>query len=442
MNVARTRTFAFALFAAGVGAVAGCGDDAETPSETMTQPTAGAITAGDALIGTQHSISVAVTNPDGIALTWAVTSDTLTIDASTVLTADDTGATLAWEVTPEAAGTHTVKFEATFDGGVVSAAATFDITAPAPEACIYPGDTGFARNTVFPDLAWTAQWADGTEFEFDLYDFHCDDEAWGDYDSLLVLATADWCPNCPAYIGWIDALSDRLEEEGMLVMFLDLQDAQGGPSYTDIANPAMDRHTPNHSGIRAGDADSTTPNAVLMSDLIEYFPTAFVIRRDDMMLIADQRDTGYYLPLVEIAMDPTADWSAPPAPTITPDFETSCVDGDDEEFEPNNIPDDASTITPGVAIDGGVCDFQGDYYRIDIEGDWALNLEFSVSDGDLDVYVWDEELQRPARGDGPSAIGSATADDNESFEHAGPSLIYISGFRNATAPYTLTVTEL
>jgi hypothetical protein len=176
------------------------------------------------------------------------------------------------------------------------------------------------------------------------------------------------------------------------------------------------------------------------SGLIEYFPTSFVIRRSDMTLIADQRDGSYYLPLVEIAQDPDADWSSPPQPGIVPELATNCEDGDEEVFEPNNTPDEAGAIGDGDFIEGGVCDSQPDYYQIDIEGDWTLNLEFSTATGDLDMYVWDNEAQAPMQGDDGSAIGAESTSDDETFSYSGPATIMVYGFRGATTPYTLTVT--
>lgn len=314
---------------------------------------------------------------------------------------------------------------------------------PVEEVCYYPSPVGFARGLAFPDYSWEAVYADGTPVTFDLYDFFCDDEAWGQYETVLFLITTDWCPNCPAYIQWIDALSDQLEENGMLVFYLDVQNSSGGTAYTDGANQHIGNYTPNGSGIRAGDGNNLIQiDGVLNSGLVEYFPTSFVVRRDDMSLIADQRDTSYYLPLVEIAMDPTADWSSPPEPGIVPEFPANCEDADEEEFEPNNTVDEAGGISGTTTIEGGVCDSQPDYYDITIEGDWQATLEFTHALGDLDMYIWDVEAQGPMQGEDGSAIGSDSTTDNEEFTYSGPAKLFIYGFRGATAPYTLTITEL
>lgn len=430
----------FLVGAVGLATVS-CGDDGggSTVAET-TQPSLASIDAPTTSeSGAGLTVSVSVSNPDDVALVWSASSETLTIEGAATLIGTNTGATLSWETAPEAIGAHTVELVATFEGGELRAPATLEIT-EAP--CLYPERSGFARGLAFPEFSWEAELADGTPVTFDLNDFYCNDEEWGQYDTLLFLATADWCPNCPAYMQYIDALSDRLEAEGMLIFYLDMQTRTGATAYTPSSNEAISRHTPNGSGLRAGDGNNSTPNGVINSGLVEFFPMSWVIRRSDMTFIADQRDTSYYLPLAEIAIDPTADWSEPPRPEILPVIDAKCGVEDEEEYEPNNRIEDASTIPEGTPIFGGVCDLQPDYYYIDIEGEWELMLEFTASVGDLDVYVWDVEAQRPLRGDGASAIGSATATDNESFAHAGPAYIYIAGYRGETTPYVLTVNAL
>lgn len=329
--------------------------------------------------------------------------------------------------------------------GVEDATAEVGGGTDAPEAdpCYYPNPVGFARGVAFPDYSWNAVYADGTPVVFDLYDFYCNDEAWGQYSSVLFLVTTDWCPNCPAYIQWIDALIDQLEDNGMLVFYLDVQNTQGGTAYTSGANQHISNYAPNGSGIRAGDGDNLFQvDGVLNSGLVEYFPTSFVLRRSDMALIADQRDTSYYLPLVEIAMDPSADWSNPPAPEIVPEFPSNCEEEDEEEYEPNNIVDEAGAIEGAITVEGGVCDSQPDYYDIRIDGDWQATLEFTHSLGDLDMYIWDLEAQGPLQGEDGSPVGSDSTTDDEEFSYSGPATLFVYGFRGATAPYTLTITEL
>ena len=60
-----------------------------------------------------------------------------------------------------------------------------------------------------------------------------------------------------------------------------------------------------------------------------------------------------------------------------------------------------------------------DYYRIELDGPWRLNLEFEHAVGDLDVEVWDVAGQQPERDLAEQIVGSYSQTDNESFEYEG-----------------------
>ena len=427
--------------ALGLGLLTACGDSGEAGTvanevPAARSPTMATLSPLEVEVGDIVSVTADTENPDQLELSWSVTTPTVGLAESGVLEGTSDGATFTFDATAALVGSHEITLTAAFEGGEIAATGTVTIN---PEPCVYPSDIGFGRGLAFQDFAWNAMYHDGTPVIFDLYDFHCNDEAYGSYETMLFLITTDWCPNCPAYISWIDALSDQLEEAGMLIFFLDVQDTQGNTTYTPSSNEHIGRYTPNGSGIRAGDGDNTQPDGVMTSGLIEYFPTSFVLRRSDMTLIADQRDTSYYLPLVEIAREPNADWSSPPQPGIVPDLPSNCDEADEESFEPNNSSDEAGALEAGVTVEGGVCDSQPDFYAIDIEGDWTLTLEFSTSVGDLDVYVWDDDSQAPMQGDDGSAIGSESTTDDETFSHSGPATVMVYGFRGATAPYALSV---
>lgn len=80
MNVVRSRTFAFMLLTAGVGAAAGCsGDDA--PANEAAAPEVSVISVEEAFADGAHTISVAVENADEVELSWSVSSETLDLKA-------------------------------------------------------------------------------------------------------------------------------------------------------------------------------------------------------------------------------------------------------------------------------------------------------------------------------------------------------------------------
>lgn len=445
-----TRNLIRTLAALGVAALFACSDTA--PVAPMDGADAGdngldASTGASVALGQTGPVSVdagstetvllQAVNPADAPLTWDATSATLPASVIALEGGDNAGTSLRLSPTSAELGQHVVTVSASWPGGVASA----DVAVTVTEApCLYPSPTGFGAGEAFPDFAWTARYADGTEFTFDLYDFHCNDEAWGDYETLAFVVIADWCPNCPGYMRYVDALSERLEQEGMALIFVDGQDRNGRSAFTEPSNQHINRFTPNAAGIRVGDGDnSIRADGIVRSDLVDFFPTSWVVRRSDMQLIADQRTSDYYLPFAEIAMDPQADWSAPPAPTILPEFPSSCEDGDDEEYEPNNTTDSAPAFDGPISFSGGVCDSQPDFFEVAIEGDWTVTLEFDNDLGDLDVYVWDAERQRPALDESGSAIGSDSTNDIETFSHSGPATLFVYGYDGATAPYTFTL---
>ena len=82
----------------------------------------------------------------------------------------------------------------------------------------------------------------------------------------------------------------------------------------------------------------------------------------------------------------------------------------------------------------GICTSSPDWYRISIAGRWRLDLDFSHAIGDIDMF---------AIGSGGAVIATSdSADDDESFTVTGPALVRVEGWRGATAPYRLTLTEL
>ena len=179
---------------------------------------------------------------------------------------------------------------------------------------------------------------------------------------------------------------------------------------------------------------------VIDSALITHQPSAFVVRRSDMVVLATQtKRMTEHLPYVEMAQDPNADWRNPGPATIRPIIPSNCEDGDDEVYEPNDSPDQAATIGEG-AFDGGICGRRGDFYNIDLAGAWRLDLLFSHAVGDLDIALFNDRGIMRDRMGGP--LGPASSDDNEVLEWRGPAIIYIYGYEGATAPYRLELVSL
>lgn len=315
-------------------------------------------------------------------------------------------------------------------------------TDPFP-GCSYPASEGWGYGQVVPEVQWAPAFlGDGTETVFGTREFFCDPQ-YDAYDTLVVLVSAEWCPNCPQLIDWIDGLSPRLEAEGAYIMYVESQDNYGDPAESTLAQSHFSRYAKWYdSGVRVGDANATpVQNRLFDSPSLAAFPTALVVRRSDMLNIADSSQSRYYLPFVEIAMDPDGNWAAPGPPSILPEYPPNCAEGDDEAGEPNDTAADAISISAGT-VDGAICDGQPDFYRVDVAGPWTATLTISAHGQertDLDIMVWNEATDSVLRDDGGAKIGSETDGRIETFDYEGPALVRVYGFDGSTSPYTLEI---
>lgn len=317
-------------------------------------------------------------------------------------------------------------------------AAQLDVTPE--ERCVYPSNDGrVGYDQVIPDLLWTSAFrGDGSEFAFDLYDVYCGAEGFEQYETIIFLVSAGWCPNCPRLIQWLDLLEERLEEEGALIVYLEAELNDGSPAESDDANAHFSQFATNGSGIRIGDNSGEPANVIYESALVSAFPTSFVVRTRDMRVIASGDRSDYILPFVEIAMDPEADWSNPPPPEIVPEFPSNCDESAEEASEPNDAVAQAVAIEPG-SFDAGICNGSPDFYSIAIEGAWTVrvDIESAGTSADIDVVVVGDDGE--VLMDGENAVGSYGTTQVEEFSHSGPATIVVSGYNGATSAYTLTL---
>lgn len=331
------------------------------------------------------------------------------------------------------------------DAGTANPGEDAGTVTPVPD-CVFPSFSGvITRGQVFPDFAWNAKLADGTDYALDMVEFYCDDDKYGQYDTVLFTLSTEWCPYCPDFQRYVDAFHEELEARGMLVVFTELQNATGGPIGSAQANNHINQATPNGTGIRLGDADNIySPNAMATGQAADFFPSSLVVRRSDMVVIADARDAadGAYLPLAEIAADPTGDWSRPGSATIRPELpmpEPNCTEEDEEATEAGNTIESIVTLELGT-IEGGICTDNFDFYEVTLEGDWVVDLAFTHNVGDLDIYFVQDDGQ-VLTDDGGRPVGSESTSDNEQITGSGPAKFLVTGYNGATAPYSLTLSE-
>ena len=312
---------------------------------------------------------------------------------------------------------------------------------PDVEPCAYPAQTGSIQlGQVMPNLAWRDAYdAQNNSIQLDMETLHCAPE----YDRYHVIAfyvgTA-WCSSCPAYLSALSQQAQQIDAAGGLIIWVEAEDESYQPASSRFAAEHINRTAAQAPGIRVGDADTIPSRAIYNAPLVQSFPAAFVVRRSDMQIIADQNQSQFMLDFAGIAREVAGGGGgggggggvAPGGGVCGPDAE--------ETYEPNNNPANAPVI-PAGSFDGGICDAQADFYRIDARGPWRLDLSFQHAQGDLDMYVWDLQRGQPESNGAGGYVGSDSTNDSESFEYTGPATVVVVGYEGAQAPYRLTLTE-
>lgn len=306
--------------------------------------------------------------------------------------------------------------------------------------CQYPvwdGQIGLGHT--LPPFSWSSS-AQGSQLneQFSTTDIYCGAE-WQSVETVIFVVIPEWIRWLIEYVEYIDALAPQIESEGGRIVYVGAQSIDGQPLSLSDTQSLLQEAAPQRSGIRVGESSNEFPFALMDTALIPHLPAAFVVRRSDMKVIAIQSTRGLtHLPYVEITQDPMADWSEPGVPSIVPTLPSNCAEGEEEDSEPNDFPEEATTIGIGEYF-GGICNRRGDFYFIDVQGPWTLDLEFSHAVGDLDLILFaNGQPVYDAQGM-PRGAGSGT--DNETFSWRGQQFVYIFGYDSATSPYRLTISE-
>ena len=286
-----------------------------------------------------------------------------------------------------------------------------------------------------PYVFWeNAFWPGGENKPLRFSELHCKQ----DVSVIIVMFGTNWCSACTSFMERMSQMSAELAAVGAEILFVEIEDYGQEDCTSQEAQDHISRHIGEAVGYRVGDADSRPGqgNYFTNAGLVSSYPTIAVIRRRDMRVIADNSTGAASLDLVQVAMDPERDWTVPEKPDVV-----SRCDGQDEQGEPNNEPS-AATPLPAGTLMGGICDAEPDYFRIETQGAWRLELAFANAVGDLDMVLWDEVNSEALRGPDDLVLGAYTSDDVEVFEYVGPALLRVYGFRYASAPYSLTLTPL
>ena len=301
--------------------------------------------------------------------------------------------------------------------------------------CEYPyGVYSVRKGAIMPDLTWTGVHDEnGQRLDFSLADFHCD-ATYSQYTMVAFVIGTGWCPYCPDQMRRVGNQASALLQDGGLVVYAEVQDSSRRAASSAYAQQEVDRIVGNAPGIRVGAAPG---EVIANAPLVTSFPNGFVVRKRDMRVIATHGGYSGSIPYSQIAQDPERDWSQGELPP----FSTNCSSGSEESYEPNDRPSQASAISAGN-FTGGICAEEPDFYQVNVSGRWRLDLSFTHRTGDIDLYVWDNNQNRVQRDSSGNKVGSSSATDDESYSGSGPATIMIHGYRYASAPYTLTLTEL
>ncbi len=322
-----------------------------------------------------------------------------------------------------------VRFTASYNGQSADLNAT--------GTCDYPR---FARQlnygAIMPPLYWDAAYKpDGSTFDFKLEDVYCD-VSYKDTKVLFIIVSAGWCTPCTLYAQRLRPDAPIIAAAGGLIAIMESQDDNYGEANNAYAQRHINHIIGDTYAIRLGDQDTKPISDWLhMQPLIVAFPTVIAVRTRDMAVITDSNRSQYYLPLLQIAQDPEADWSNPGIPP----FNSHCGPTDDEASEATN--DDANTPTEIGAgtYPGGICDENPDFYKVTIDGNWKAELDFDANVADLDMYAWDPVANQPIQENG-NIIGSSGSTGHEEFAYHGAQVLSVMGYQGASAAYTLKIT--
>jgi len=304
--------------------------------------------------------------------------------------------------------------------------------------CIYPEAGSFVEyNKVHPNIGWEGAYLqDGSRVDFTMEKWLCNEE-YQEFDTVAFVLGTGWCPACPRYIEHVDRQSAALYANGMMIVYVEAQDSNFDAATNEFAYEFIGSHIGEGRGLRVGDGETLpTPGILIQSPVVQAFPSAWIVRRSDLTVIASQSHSEYILRFEDISQDPdSAEW------TGRPSTEANCGPDEEEIYEGQNDDPGTAPIIELGSFTGGICADGPDYYRVDIMDSWQIDLEFTHDVGDLDIYLWDLNTGDVAKDENSRAIGSDSVSDNEHFEWSGPATFFIVGYEYDTTAYRLTLSR-
>lgn len=306
-----------------------------------------------------------------------------------------------------------------------------------PEVCTYPTPTALEGvGSVIAPIGWNVAMDNlGETSSLNLEDVYCREAPFEDVETIFFVLVAEWCRFCPDYSKQVGELTPALEARKAMVVFVDMERTDASLPTTEDAEAYVNHYTEN--AWRVGEADGVVPGSIHSSAPIwPFLPGLFVVRTRDMKVIASRAESDVELPLLDIAENPDGDWATPP-----PAFAPNCTEAEDEVGEPNDVIGDATALSAGAPLSGGICTEAPDFYTIDLAGSWRVDVSFSNAEGDLDLYVVDPVSGEPIS-EGGEPVGGFTTEDVETVTRSGPGAIAIVGYNRASAGYEIELTDL
>ena len=165
------------------------------------------------------------------------------------------------------------------------------------------------ESDISPPYAWDiGVMADGTEGTFNMEEWYCEEDS--EEVAALFVLVATWCGYCPDYLSRVDNIAGIFEAMGGRVIYVveDPTDVSGALNYVNnyigagsLGLRVSDQHTKWIYDDGAMEEDK--PGTIGGSPSRTGVPTAFIVKRDDLKVIATQGASQYYLDFIEIIED-------------------------------------------------------------------------------------------------------------------------------------------
>jgi hypothetical protein len=119
---------------------------------------------------------------------------------------------------------------------------------------------------------------------------------------MTVILVTEWCVYCPGLVNDVDDLASHLAWNRSLLVWMVLQDGQGSPASSEVADGYISGYIDAAHGIRIGDGEADIAGG--FDDMWSFVPNGFVLERSTMQVVGHQETTSpQRLDYVQVAED-------------------------------------------------------------------------------------------------------------------------------------------